>query len=317
MKALVTGGAGFIASHVVDGYLEMGLDVAIVDDLSRGSMNNVNPKARFYEADIRDYDAMRCIVEKERPDYINHHAAQMDLRRAVFEPAFDAETNIVGSIHLLNLAVEFKTKRIVYASSGGAAYGEPLYVPIGEDHPVNPTTPYGISKHTVEHYLFNYRLLYGLEYVVLRYGNVYGPRQSSKGDAGVVAIFCEQMLAEETPKIFGNGKNTRDYVYVADVTRANVQALEQGNGEIFNIAFGKPTTDYEIFEAVCRALRIQPFEPIYTEKRPGEIDHCYLKIDKAKQQLKWTPKVTLAEGLQMTASFFREHAARAARADSQ
>ena len=310
MKALVTGGAGFIASHVVDGYLNRGLDVAIVDDLSRGSLNNVNPKARFYKVDIRDYDAMRRIVEKERPDYINHHAAQMDLRRAVYEPAFDAETNIIGSINLLNLAVEFKTKRIVYASSGGGAYGEPLYVPISEDHPINPTSPYGISKHTVEHYLFNYCVLYGLEYVVLRYGNVYGPRQSSKGEAGVVAIFCEQMLAKETPKIFGIGK-TRDYIYVADVVQANVQALEFGNGEIFNIASGQPTTDYEIFEAVCKALGIQPFEPIYADKRPGEIDHCYLKIDKAKQQLNWTPKVALTEGLQMTAPFFRERAAKA------
>jgi len=312
MKALVTGGAGFIASHIVDSYLDKGLDVVIVDDLSRGSMNNVNPKARFYQADIRDYDAMRVIFERERPDYINHHAAQMDLRRAVFEPAFDAETNIVGSIHLLNLAVEFKAKRVVYASSGGAAYGEPLYVPMGEDHPINPTTPYGISKHTVEHYLFNYRLLYGLEYVVLRYGNVYGPRQSSKGEAGVVAIFCEQLLANETPKLFGNGKKTRDYVYVTDVAQANVRALEQGNGRIFNIAFGQPTTDYEIFNAVCKALDIKPFEPIYTAKRPGEIDHCYLKVDQAKRELNWTPRVSLTEGLQITAAFFRQHATKTA-----
>jgi UDP-glucose 4-epimerase len=308
MKALVTGGAGFIASHVVDSYLDMGLDVAIVDDLSRGSMNNVNPKARFYKADICDYGAMRRIFEKERPDYINHHAAQMDLRRAVFEPVFDAETNICGSIHLLNLAVEFKTKRIVYASTGGAAYGEPLYLPIDEDHPVNPTSPYGISKHTVEHYLFNYRVLYGLEYVVLRYGNVYGPRQSSKGEAGVVAIFCEQLLAKQTPKLYGNGKKTRDYIYVGDVADANAQALERGNGEIFNIAFGQPTTDREIFDAVNKVLAIEPLEPIYAEKRPGEADHCHLKINKAKQQLNWAPRVALAKGLQLTATFFRERA---------
>jgi UDP-glucose 4-epimerase len=312
MKVLVTGGAGFIASHVVDAYLDGGLDVVIVDDLSRGSTNNLNPRARFYKADIRDYDAMRDIFGKERPDYINHHAAQMDLRRAVFEPAFDAETNIVGSIHLLNLAVEFKSKRIVYASSGGATYGEPVHLPMDEDHPVNPITPYGISKHTVEHYLFNYRVLYGLEYVVLRYGNVYGPRQSSQGEAGVVAIFCEQLLAKETPKIFGNGGKTRDYVYVTDVAQANLRALEQGDGQIFNIAFGLPTTDDEIFEAVCKALDIPLFKPAYTAKRPGEIDHCYLKIDRAKQQLNWTPKVSLAEGLQITANFFREHTAKTA-----
>jgi UDP-glucose 4-epimerase len=310
MKAIVTGGAGFIASHVVDGYLEKGLDVAIVDDLSRGTMNNVNPRARFYRADIRDYAAMRRIFEKERPDYLNHHAAQMDVRRAVFEPVFDAETNIIGSIHLLNLAVEFKTKRFIYASSGGAAYGEPLYVPMGEDHPINPNTPYGISKHTVEHYLFNYHTLYGLEYVVLRYGNVYGPRQSSKGEAGVVAIFCEQMLASQTPKLYGDGKKTRDYIYVDDVKTANVQALEHGDGQIFNIAHGQPTTDYEIFEAVGKALGILPTGPIYAAKRPGEIDHCYLKIEKAKQHLGWTPKVPLSQGLKMTATFFREQAAK-------
>jgi UDP-glucose 4-epimerase len=310
MKALVTGGAGFIASHVVDEYLRRGLDVAVVDDLSRGSLDNLNPKACFYKADIRDHEAMRTIFAKERPDYVNHHAAQMDLRRAVYEPVFDAETNIIDSIHLLNLAVEFKAKRIVYASSGGGGYGEPRYLPMDEGHPIDPKSPYGISKHTVEHYLFSYRALYGLEYVVLRYGNVYGPRQSSQGEAGVVAIFCEQLLAKETPKIFGKGK-TRDYVYVTDVAKANVQALEWGNGEIFNIASGQSTTDYEIFEAVCNALGIQPFEPIYADKRPGEIDHCVLTIGKAKQQLSWAPKVSLTEGLQMTATFFRERAAKA------
>jgi UDP-glucose 4-epimerase len=274
-------------------------------------MENVNPQAHFYRADIRDYPTLRTIFEKERPDYVNHHAAQMDVRRAVFEPVFDAESNIIGSIHLLNLAVEFKTKRFIYASSGGAAYGEPLYVPMGENHPINPNTPYGITKHTVEHYLFNYRLLYGLEYVVLRYGNVYGPRQSSKGEAGVVAIFCEQMLDNLTVKLYGNGKKTRDYVFVDDVKNANVQALENGGGEIFNIAHGEPTTDYEIFEAVARALAVKPFDPIYVAKRPGEIDHCYLKIDKARQKLHWTPNVSLAEGLQITAAFFRERAAKA------
>jgi len=309
MKTLVTGGAGFIASHVVDGYVESGLDVIIVDDLSRGSMSNVNPKARFYQVDIRDHAAMRRIFEEERPDCVNHHAAQMDVRRAVVEPVFDAETNVVASIHLLNLAVEFRVRRFIYASTGGAAYGEPLYVPMGEDHPINPNTPYGISKHTVEHYLFNYRALYGIEYVVLRYGNVYGPRQSSKGEAGVVAIFCEQMLTNQRSRLYGDGTKTRDYIYVGDVRTANLQALTHGGGQIFNISCGQPTTDYEIFEAVGTALGIRPLEPIYAAKRPGEIDHCYLKIDKAKQQLSWIPVVSLTEGLQMTATFFRAQAA--------
>ena len=312
MKALVTGGAGFIASHVVDAYLKEGLDVVVVDDLTRGSVENFNPRARFYDADIRNYEAMRKIFETECPDYINHHAAQMDLRRGVVEPVFDAEVNILGSIHLLNLAVEFKVKRFVYASSGGGGYGEPLQVPIPEGHAVNPITPYGISKHTVEHYLFTYNVLYALQYVVLRYGNVYGPRQSSKGEAGVVAIFCEQMLQNVTPKIFGDGTKTRDYVYVTDVARANVQALQYGDQEIFNIAFGKPTTDEEIFDAVRTALGIAPFKPQYVDKRPGEIEHCHLDVSKARERLNWEPKVPLAEGVQLTARYFKERYVRVA-----
>jgi len=312
MKALVTGGAGFIASHVVDAYLAEGLDVVVVDDFSRGFIENVNPRARFYDADIRNYEAMRKIFETECPDYVNHHAAQMDLRRGVVEPVFDAEVNILGSIHLLNLAVEFKVKRVVYASSGGGVYGEPLQVPIREGHAVNPITPYGISKHTVEHYLFTYNILYALQYVVLRYGNVFGPRQSSKGEAGVVAIFCEQMLQNVTPKIFGDGTKTRDYVYVTDVARANVQALQYGEQEIFNIAFGKPTTDKEIFDAVRTALGIAPFKPHYVDKRPGEIEHCYLDVSKARERLNWEPKVPVAEGVQLTATYFKERFVRVA-----
>ena len=312
MKALVTGGAGFIASHVVDAYLAEGLDVVVVDDFSRGSIENLNPRARHYDADIRNYEAMRKIFETERPDYVNHHAAQMDLRRGVSEPVFDAEVNILGSIHLLNLAVEFKVKRVVYALSGGGVYGEPLQVPIPEGHAVNPITPYGISKHTVEHYLFTYNILYGLQYVVLRYGNVFGPRQSSKGEAGVVAIFCEQMLQNVTPKIFGDGTKTRDYVYVTDVARANVQALQYGEQEIFNIAFGKPTTDEEIFDAVRTALGIAAFKPHYVDKRPGEIEHCHLDVSKARERLNWEPKVPVAEGVQLTATYFKEHFVRAA-----
>jgi UDP-glucose 4-epimerase len=312
MKALVTGGAGFIASHVVDAYLAEGLDVVVVDDFSRGSIENVNPRAGFYDADIRNYEAMHKIFETERPDYVNHHAAQMDLRRGVVEPVFDAEVNILGSIHLLNLAVEFNVKRVVYASSGGGVYGEPLQVPIPEGHAVNPITPYGISKHTVEHYLFTYNILYALQYVVLRYGNVFGPRQSSKGEAGVVAIFCEQMLQNVTPKIFGDGTKTRDYVYVTDVARANVQALQYGEQGIFNIAFGKPTTDEEIFDAVRTALGIAPFRPDYVDKRPGEIEHCHLDVSMARERMSWEPKVPVAEGVQLTATYFKERFVRVA-----
>ena len=305
MKILVTGGAGFIGSQVVDGYLAEGLEVVVVDDLSRGSRENVSPRARFYQVDIRERSALKAVLEQEKPDLINHHAAQIDVRRAVKEPIFDAECNIFGSIHLLELAVEYKVRRFLYASTGGAIYGEPKVLPATEETPVLPITPYGISKHTAEHYLYLYNILYGLPYVVLRYGNVYGPRQSSKGEAGVVAIFCEQMLQGITPTIYGDGTKTRDYVEVSDVVRANVYALSRGEGEIFNISSGVRTTDYGILTAVREALDIPPFEPRYAPKRPGEVDHIGLDVSKARAKLDWQPQVELRQGIKRTAEWFR------------
>lgn len=306
MKALVTGGAGFIASHVVDGYLAEGLDVIVVDDLSRGRRENVAAGAGFYQADIRDRSALETILEKERPDIVNHHAAQIDVRHAVKDPISDAQCNILASIQLLDLTVKYKIRRFVYASTGGAIYGEPRVLPASEDTPVLPLSPYGVSKHTVEHYLFTYNALYGLPYVVLRYGNVYGPRQSSKGEAGVVAIFCEQVLQKITPTIYGDGKKTRDYVEVSDVARANVKALKLGDGEIFNIATGVRTTDYEIFSLVREALGVAPFEPTYAPKRPGEVDHIGVDVSKARAGLDWRPEVEIRQGIKRTAEWFRE-----------
>jgi UDP-glucose 4-epimerase len=306
MKVLLTGGAGFIGSHVVDGYLAEGLEVVVVDDLSRGARENVSPRARFYQADIRDQAALQAVFEAEKPDLINHHAAQIDVRRAVKEPIFDAECNIFGSIHLLELAVAYKVQRFIYASTGGAIYGEPKVLPASEETPVLPITPYGISKHTVEHYLYLYSILYGLPYVVLRYGNVYGPRQSSKGEAGVVAIFCEQMLQGITPTIYGDGSKTRDYVEVSDVVRANVNALRLGEGEIFNVSSGIRTADYGIFTAVREALDIPSFEPRYAPKRPGEVDHIGLDVSKARARLAWQPQVELREGVKRTAEWFKK-----------
>lgn len=306
MRILVTGGAGFIASHVADAYIAAGHDVAILDDLSRGSMKNVNPRARFYEGDVRDRDFVERVFREEKPEAVNHHAAQMDVRRGVREPVFDASVNILGSINLLDACVAHKVRRVVYISTAGAAYGEPKEMPVTEDCPINPITPYGISKHTVEHYLFTYRVLYELPYVVLRYGNVYGPRQSSKGEAGVFAIFCEQMLAGVRPVIYGDGSKLRDYVYIEDVARANVLALERGTGEMFNIANGTPTKDYDVFRMVRDGLELKGVEPDYVPKRPGEIDRIYLDISKARLLLEWEPKVPLEEGSRRTVRYFRE-----------
>jgi len=308
MKVLVTGGAGFIASHVADAYIAAGHDVVIIDDLSRGSGENIPARARFHCGDIRDRDFVEKVLARENPDVVNHHAAQMDVRRGVREPVFDASVNILGSINLLDGCIAHKVRRVVYISTAGAAYGEPKEMPVPEDYPINPITPYGISKHTVEHYLFTYRVLYNLPYVILRYGNVYGPRQSSKGEAGVLAIFSEQMLAGIRPVIYGDGSKLRDYVFVEDVARANVLALEKGTGEIFNIANGVPTTDYEVFRLIRDALGFSAVEPEYVAKRPGEIDRVYLDITKARCLLGWTPRVTLEEGARRTVRFFQQAA---------
>jgi UDP-glucose 4-epimerase len=308
VKILLTGAAGFIASHVADAYVNAGHEVVILDDLSRGSRRNINPKSRFYECDIRDREEVTKIFLLEKPTIVNHHAAQMDVRRGVREPLFDAQVNILGSVNLIEAAVANGAKRFIYAATAGAGYGEPKEIPVPEDYPMNPITPYGISKHTVEHYLFTFRFLYGLEYVVLRYGNVYGPRQNSQGEAGVFAIFSEQMLAGVQPVIYGDGKKIRDYVYISDVVAANVSALERGANEIFNISGGVETPDFEIFERV-RELLGKQVEPRYVPRRPGEIDKICLDISKAFKLLGWAPQVSLTDGARQTVAYFQSAAA--------
>ena len=306
MKILVTGGAGFIASHVADAYINLGHEVSILDDLSRGSRRNLNPRARFFEGDIQDRAFVDQVFDAVQPEVVNHHAAQMDVRRGVREPLFDARVNILGSLNLLEAAVAHKTRRIIYVSTAGAAYGEPKSLPVTEECPINPITPYGISKHTVEHYLFTFSFLYGINYVVLRYGNVYGPRQSSQGEAGVFAIFSEQILAGIQPVIYGDGSKIRDYVYIDDVAQANVCALERGAGEIFNIADGVPTTDQQVFSATSSLLGHPELKARYVPKRPGEIDAICLDISKAARILGWKPRVNLEEGARKTVAFFQQ-----------
>ena len=304
MKVLVTGGAGFIGSHVVDAYLAAGIEVAVADNLSTGRRSNLNPGARFYEIDIRS-KALWEVLEQERPEVVNHHAAQMSVRNSVADPLYDADVNIIGSLNLLEGCRRFGVQRIVYISSGGAVYGEPEYLPCDEAHPVNPICPYGVSKHVVEHYLFQWRATYGLQYQVLRYPNVYGPRQDPHGEAGVVAIFIGQMLADEAVVINGDGEQQRDFVFVGDCARANLLALEPGpERAIFNLGSGHGTNVNEIFTSVAGIIGYRR-PPKHGPPKRGETSRIYLSAEKARQQLGWSPQVELQQGLAQTVEYFR------------
>lgn len=307
-KALVTGGAGFIGSHIVDRLLEKGFAVAVIDNLSTGYRRNLNQKAVSHEQDIRDGDAVRAVFEAERPDVVFHLAAQMDVRKSVADPVYDAQCNVLGSLNLLEAARATGVGKIIYASTGGAVYGEPRELPVPETHPIDPMCPYGASKHTVEHYLFMYRANYGLEYTVLRYPNVFGPRQDPHGEAGVVAIFSQLMLAGKQPRIFGRGDQTRDYVFVQDVVDANMLALEGGHGCIYNVGTGVETSVNQVFTAVAHAIGYSG-EPAYAEERLGEISRICLDASRLRAEMGWTPRYTFEEGIQEATAFYKKQAA--------
>ena len=303
-KILVTGGAGFIGSHVVDLFVSHGYEVVIVDDLSTGRASNLNPAAKFYQMDIRD-PKIREVFEVERPDFISHHAAQMDVRRSVAQPLFDADVNILGSINLIECAKEFSVKHFVYISTGGAVYGEPETLPCDEMHPINPICQYGASKHTVEHYLYMYNVNYGLQYTVLRYPNVFGPRQDPHGEAGVVAIFTGKMLDNEPVTINGDGEQTRDFVFVRDCARANFLAVTVDHAPgIYNIGWGHPTSINEIFTNLAKITSYT--HPVsYGPAKVGETRHIYLDASKANRDLGWSATLSLEEGLRETVEYFR------------
>src|SRR5947207_9350954 len=250
MRVLVTGGAGFIGSHIVDAYLGRGWRVDVIDDLSTGSRANLDPRATLHEVDIRGERAAALIAEL-KPDVVSHHAAQMDVRRSVADPAFDAEVNVVGSARLLQACADAAVKRFIFASSGGAIYGEPVVAPQDETHPVAPMSPYGCAKLSVEHYLHYFRAALGLSCVALRYANVYGPRQNAAGEAGVVAIFAGTLLRGEAVTINGSGEQTRGYVHVADVVAANVAALGGAWQGSFNVGTGVETSVNALYAAMA------------------------------------------------------------------
>jgi UDP-glucose 4-epimerase len=303
LKALVTGGAGFIGSHIVDAYLEAGHDVIVVDDLSSGRRSNLNPEAKFEELDIRSPEAAR-LVAAEKPDVINNHAAQMNVRHSVEEPRFDAEVNILGVINLLEAARDAGTRRFILAASGGTVYGEPQVFPSDESQPTRPLCPYGISKLAGEQYLYYYSAVFGLPYVALRYANVYGPRQDPHGEAGVVAIFCERLLGDRDVTINGDGEQTRDYVFIADVVRSNLAALDTPYNGAVNIGSGTETTVIEIFDAI-KSIVGGTGTASHGPSKDGEVRRSCLDSRLAGERLGWAPVTPLAEGLGVTVDFFR------------
>jgi UDP-glucose 4-epimerase len=308
MKCLVTGGAGFIGSHIVDALFEAGHEVVVVDDLSTGKRANLNPHARFYEMDIRSPE-LPALFAREKPDVVSHQAAQMDVRRAVREPAFDASVNVIGALNVLESARHSGVQKILFASTGGAVYGEPEHVPVEESHPIAPMSPYGLTKYTFEQYLGLYRRLYGMAYVALRYPNVYGPRQDPHGEAGVVAIFTRQMLAGEQPIIFGDGSKSRDYVHVSDVAAATRMLVAHGDeGSVFNLGFGLEVTDRMIFDAVRDALGVK-VEPRFGEVRPGEVSRIALDASRIRAARGWQPTLGYREGIARTVEWYKANPA--------
>ena len=299
MRILVTGGAGFIGSHVSDALVEQGHNVAVLDNLSTGFRRNIPKEARFFEQNILEKEGVNRCFEEFKPEIVYHHAAQMDVRFSIEEPEFDAQTNILGTLHLILAAAETHVKKFIYISSGGAVYGEPDTLPVTEANSIKPECAYGITKHTPEHYLYLYKQLCALDYTVLRYANVYGPRQNPKGEAGVNAIFIAQMLEGKPPTIYGDGEQLRDYVFVSDIVKANLLALNKGSGQILNIGSGVGTSVNQIASILARLLAIHE-APVYAPARAGEIQNIYLDPTLAKNILGWETEISFEEGLRRT-----------------
>ena len=296
MKIIITGGAGFIASHVADEYIKLGHKVVVIDSLLTGTRQNLNPKAKFYKADIRDEKKMRAIFTREKPDMINHHAAIAEIAKSLRDPMPTLDVNVQGTINLLLRAGEARIKKFIFASTGGAIYGEPKKNPASELFPEEPLSPYGLSKLFGEKAVHFYARYFGFDYFIFRYANVFGPRQNPKGEAGVVAIFSALMRAGIRPKIFGDGSKVRDYVYVKDIARANVLALKRGKNDTVNIGWGRKVTDKNVFDALARNLRFKK-EPVYAGFRKGEVYKITLSAEKAEKVLGFKPKLDFESGI--------------------
>lgn len=303
MKILVTGGAGFIGSHVVDAYVAAGHEVVVVDDLSTGQVDLVRSDTRFYNLDIRD-PRLAEVFDMERPDVVSHQAARANVRESMTYPMLYADVNVLGSLHVLECCRQAGVRKVIYASTGGASYGEAQVLPVPEDHPINPLDPYGASKHHVEHYLYLYRVQYDLDYTILRYPNVFGPRQNPLGEAGVVAIFTGLMLNGGRPIINGSGEQERDFVYVSDVAQANLLALERGGGGVFNIGSGVGASVNQIYWRLAELTGYNK-PAVYGPRKAGEVFKIYLDPTRARQTLGWSSQVTLEDGLARTVEHFK------------
>lgn len=302
MKILVTGGAGFIGSWVAEAYIEDGNEVLIIDNLSTGNLNNVPSSAEFIKGDIRDRSVLKAAFSEFNPDIINHHAAQIDVRKSVDDPTLDADINIKGTLNLLELSRKSGISKFIFASTGGAIYGEPDLIPADEDTVPMPISPYGISKFSVEKYLSYYNKIYGLNYTSLRYSNVYGPRQNPHGEAGVIAIFCNKIINGEPCIVYGDGEQTRDYVYVEDVKRASIECILSPN-DVYNIGTSIETSVNGLIEYLRKASG-RDFEVIYDPARDGEVERISLNNNKAIKEINWTPNVMLEEGIKNTWIWF-------------
>ncbi len=303
-RVLVTGGAGFIGSHVVDALIALGRDVAVLDDLATGSRANLNPNARFYQGGVTDSEVLERAFREVAPRWVSHHAAQISVTQSVEDPVADAETNVLGSLMVLEACRRHGVEHLTFASTGGALYGDPKMVPCDESAPVSPKAPYGAAKHAVETYLDVYRSTWGFKSAVLRYGNVYGPRQSPRGEAGVIAIFANRMLQSQQPTIFGDGDQARDFVYVADVVQANLIAMERHLDGVFNVGSGTATSVNTVVEVLRRQCGYAG-AITHAPERPGEARRIALDSGRFAEATGWCPSVSFEEGVRATVDYLR------------